>query len=225
MAHKLPRKSTNIDMTAMCDVAFLLLTFFMLATKFKPAEPVVVRTPSSVSEILQPENSLLLTLDKDGHVYLDYDNKEAKKNLIDSVSIQKGLDLSDEEKESFIKGAAIGSSFADLKSYLAMNQDDRKNFPRLGIPLPVNDSAYTTAENELAYWIYQARSAGQAVGKPPRICIKSDAGLAYPGFRKLMNTLTKNDINTFNLLTSLEGVPEGTALYDSRILGNNTPGK
>ncbi len=42
---KMPRKSTLIDMTAMCDVAFLLLTFFMLATKFKPDEPVAVVTP------------------------------------------------------------------------------------------------------------------------------------------------------------------------------------
>jgi biopolymer transport protein ExbD len=32
---KMPRKGTTVDMTAMCDVAFLLLTFFMLATKFK----------------------------------------------------------------------------------------------------------------------------------------------------------------------------------------------
>ncbi len=35
---KIPRKSTTIDMTAMCDVAFLLLSFFILATKFKPPE-------------------------------------------------------------------------------------------------------------------------------------------------------------------------------------------
>ena len=38
---KLPRKSTNIDMTAMCDVAFLLLSFFILATKFKPPEALI----------------------------------------------------------------------------------------------------------------------------------------------------------------------------------------
>ena len=43
---KLPRKSTNIDMTAMCDVAFLLLSFFILTTKFKPAEAIAVETPS-----------------------------------------------------------------------------------------------------------------------------------------------------------------------------------
>ena len=31
---KIPRKSTAVDMTAMCDVAFLLLTFFMLTSNF-----------------------------------------------------------------------------------------------------------------------------------------------------------------------------------------------
>ena len=81
--HKLPRKSTHIDMTAMCDVAFLLLTFFMLATKFKPDEPVVVKTPSSISDIIMPENSILLTVDPSGKVFFDYDNKKAKAILID----------------------------------------------------------------------------------------------------------------------------------------------
>ena len=63
---KVPRKSTSIDMTAMTDVAFLLLTFFMLATKFKPDEPVVVDTPSSVSQIKLPETDIMqLTIDKE----------------------------------------------------------------------------------------------------------------------------------------------------------------
>ncbi len=32
---KIARKSTAVDMTAMCDVAFLLLSFFILTTKSK----------------------------------------------------------------------------------------------------------------------------------------------------------------------------------------------
>ncbi len=68
---KLPRKSTNIDMTAMCDVAFLLLSFFILATKFKPPEALSVITPSSVSTKTAPEKDVVLvTIDKDGKVYL-----------------------------------------------------------------------------------------------------------------------------------------------------------
>jgi hypothetical protein len=43
---KIPRKSTTIDMTAMCDVAFLLLSFFILATKQKPPEVLTVSPPS-----------------------------------------------------------------------------------------------------------------------------------------------------------------------------------
>ena len=67
---KLPRKSTNIDMTAMCDVAFLLLSFFILATKQKPPEAVTVVAPSSVSHEAAPEKSILTTLTKDGKVFL-----------------------------------------------------------------------------------------------------------------------------------------------------------
>ncbi|MFM2193085.1 MAG: hypothetical protein RLZZ118_2042, partial [Bacteroidota bacterium] len=110
MAHKLPRKSTNVDMTAMCDVAFLLLTFFMLATKFKPAEPVVVRTPTSVANVPQPDNSILITIDKDGKMYMDFDNKDAKVDLINKVNTEKNLGLSEAEKQSFITGSAIGAS-------------------------------------------------------------------------------------------------------------------
>jgi biopolymer transport protein ExbD len=211
MANKIPRQSTNIDMTAMCDVAFLLLTFFMLATKFKPDEPVAVRTPSSVSEIIIPDNSVLLTLDSTGRIFFDYDNKDAKKILIDSINIQKNLGLTDEEKNSFVNGSSIGASFAEMKSFLGMTTDERKN-GATGIPC---DTSFAIATNELAYWVYSARVAGASISKPVQICIKSDAGLNFPGFKNVLTTLTKNKINTFNLLTSLEGVPEGTDLYKS----------
>jgi len=39
-AVKVKRMGIAIDMTPLVDVAFLLLTFFMLTTKFKPQEEV-----------------------------------------------------------------------------------------------------------------------------------------------------------------------------------------
>lgn len=208
--HKLPRKSTHIDMTAMCDVAFLLLTFFMLATKFKPDEPVVVRTPSSISEIPQPENSILLTVDPQGRVYFDYDNKKAKRMLIETVSREKQLGLSESQMTTFVNGASFGLPFNQMRAYLDIPPMDQKQYAFTGIPI---DTSYVAETNELGYWVQAARFAGQEEGHPPRICIKCDAATAYPRVKDVIKTLTRNKIDRFNLLTSLEAVPEGTAAW------------
>ena len=55
---KIKRKSTFVDMTAMTDVAFLLLTFLLLTANFLKQEAVVVSAPSSVSEIKIPETNI-----------------------------------------------------------------------------------------------------------------------------------------------------------------------
>lgn len=211
--HKLPRKSTNIDMTAMCDVAFLLLTFFMLATKFKPDEPVIVKTPSSTSDIILPDNSILLTVDPQGRVFFDYDNKKAKKDLINAVNEAKQLNLTEEEKLSFVNGASFGLPFDQMKTYLAIPPMDQKKYQFTGIPI---DTSYVAETNELGFWIQEARKAGVSNDKNPIICIKSDASTPYPKVRDVIKTLTKNDITTFNLLTSLEAIPPGTELYAER---------
>lgn len=52
-------KGPRLDMTAMVDVAFLLLTFFMLTTQFKAPAPVEVVLPSSNTEIKLPGTNIL----------------------------------------------------------------------------------------------------------------------------------------------------------------------
>ena len=107
---KVPRKSTNIDMTAMCDVAFLLLSFFILTTKFKPSEALTVVTPKSVStKPVNTKNSVLIILDKDGKAYFSVsdDNPAEKGDIIDYVDQQKSLGLGAAEKNAFKRSASF----------------------------------------------------------------------------------------------------------------------
>lgn len=214
MAHKVPRKSTMIDMTAMCDMAFLILSFFILAATARPEEPVQVTTPSSVSNYIIPDSCIVLTLNKEGKVFMDFSFPEAKKSLIEKVNAEKNLNLTAEEMDNFKNQASFGVPLNQIKGYLSLSKEDRKAFPPLGIPV---DTSAEVTKNELAYWIYNARVAGAelADGKSPKICIKSDGGLKYPGFKELMSTLTRNKIYNFNLLTAAEGIPAGSALAES----------
>ena len=58
---KAPKGSPSIDMTPMVDLAFLLVTFFMLSASFRSSEPVDVDIPTSISDKIIPENVLLIT--------------------------------------------------------------------------------------------------------------------------------------------------------------------
>ena len=72
---KKARVSVRVDMTPMVDVAFLLLTFFMLTTQFRPPEEVQISLPSSHSAIKLPESKvMLISIGKDDRVFLGFDS-------------------------------------------------------------------------------------------------------------------------------------------------------
>ena len=204
---KLPRKSTHIDMTAMCDVAFLLLTFFMLATKFKPEEPVVVKTPSSISDIQLPDvDIMLLTVDSKGRIFFSVDNKVKRRDLIDDLNTNNNLNLTDVEKTAFSIDASEGIPFSQLKAYLNATPDERKIMNTNTTGIPVDTTVYSP-QNELAQWIKSARNTNPKL----RICIKADGDASYPSVSKIIKTLEGWKIFKFNLITNLKGIPPGTA--------------
>jgi len=63
-------------MTPLVDIAFLLLTFFMLTTQFKPQEEVTIILPSSHSEFKLPESDVMMvTIAEDGRLFLGLDSQ------------------------------------------------------------------------------------------------------------------------------------------------------
>jgi biopolymer transport protein ExbD len=72
---KKARVAVKIDMTPMVDVAFLLLTFFMLTTQFRPPEEVQIVLPASHSAFKLPESKvMLITISKDDRIFLGFDS-------------------------------------------------------------------------------------------------------------------------------------------------------
>jgi biopolymer transport protein ExbD len=191
---KVPRKSTSVDMTAMTDVAFLLLTFFMLATKFKPDEPVMVDTPSSVSEIKLPETDILMiTVDKDGRVFFGMDNQEKRGELLDKIAKKYNMTFTPQQRQEFSLVSAFGVPIKNLPQYLDLSADERKNFPAPGIP---SDSL----NNELGDWILQARYTNPKL----RVAIKGDGDANLPVVKQVISTLQDKKVNRFNFITTLE---------------------
>lgn len=76
------RQGVLIDMTPLVDVAFLLLTFFMLTTQFKPQEEVTIELPSSNSQFKLPESDVMtILLAKDGRIFLGVDSQRLRGRL------------------------------------------------------------------------------------------------------------------------------------------------
>ncbi len=76
------RVGVRIDMTPMVDVAFLLLTFFMLTTQFRPPEDVQVILPESHSKFKLPESDvMIITINKEGKIYLGVDSQMLRVKL------------------------------------------------------------------------------------------------------------------------------------------------
>jgi biopolymer transport protein ExbD len=216
---KIARKSTTVDMTAMCDVAFLLLSFFILTTKFKPSEAVPVNTPNSVAAKIAPEKDLvMISLNKDGKVFLSVgDSKsdlEKKQTIIEQVNQTRNLGLSPAEIAALVKAPFIGVPLAQLKQQAAL---DSKQMTGEALPgITVKDST----NNEMMDWMSAVASAYAGASKAGfNLLLKGDNVAKYPAFKNIIASFKKNDFFKFQMVTNPESVPSGTELWKANQKG------
>lgn len=195
-------------MTPMVDLAFLLVTFFMLTTKFAPEESVVVDTPSSISEIKLPENNVItLTVDKNKRVFFGVDAKQTKIQALQRVGAKYGVNFTAAQAKEFGDLPNFGLPIGQLASYLNMDKEARKqvNKDQPGVPLD-------SLNNQLVDWVIAARAANQAIFKKPTyIAIKGDGNADVPTVQQVIKVLQEKDINRFNLITDMENKPVAAA--------------
>lgn len=197
-------------MTAMCDVAFLLLSFFILTTKFKPAEAVDVSPPSSVASKAAPQtDAFTVSLDKQGRVFLDMSD-DMKGDVIDELSTSRNLNLSSDDKKYFKMSTFVGVSLAQLNQFTRLTPEQLKTTNLTGIPVD-------STNNELQSWINAAANAKK--GSKINWLIKGDNNAKYPAFKGVIDAFKKNEIFKYQLVTNAEDVPAGSELYKKNMAG------
>lgn len=207
---KVPRKSTVIDMTAMCDVAFLLLTFFILTAKFKPNEPIVVDTPASVADKKLPDDKVMtISVDKKGRIFFGVDNIQVRGKILDRVAADKKLSITPEQRKKFQNIASFGVPMAELPKFLTLDMSQHTD-PNVQKGIPI-DTTNKYQRSELTEWIQYSRLAYKEVtNSAPFVAVKADYDVNYPVVQDIINTLQspRVKINKFNLVTNLEKKPQ-----------------
>ena len=215
----------SLDMTPMVDLAFLLVTFFMLTASFRMAERVTVDPPSSIGKVTLPDNHIMVTIDNDGRVFFGISNTTAKINALRSMAQKYKVSFTPEQEKKFTGLPSFGVDIKDLPRYINASENERSGFqPQKGVP---NDSlnnpqlkdwiAFAGREAVLAY--NEAKEKAETSGQDfkaekPRYAIKCDGKPKYILVKDVVKTFTDLKIYQFNLITSLEG--GGTVLDEGK---------
>ena len=185
-------------MTAMCDVSFLLLTFFMLTSKFRPPEAVPVDVPNSRSQI-KLDKVMTITVDREGAAYFALTETSDRELLLERMlKKHPEIKLSENQKRAFKGLDMFGFSLREMPAVLNLNPEQYKAYKQRGIP---KDSA----NNELYEWVLQSRYVDPRL----KIAIKGDQDASIKDIKLVINTLTERvKIHKMNLITTLAGSSE-----------------
>ncbi|MBX2949453.1 MAG: biopolymer transporter ExbD [Crocinitomicaceae bacterium] len=218
-----PKSAPAIDMTPMVDLAFLLVTFFMLSANFRTDEVVQVDTPSSISEMTMPENVVLITVDQGGRVYFGISGKEeAKQNLLKRMSEKYKVPFSPEQITTFGSLTDFGCTIQEMPAFLNMSSEERKRFVAEGKTMAIPTDS---TNNQLKDWINFGNIEMLAVGEKayfdakdrglepninefkPKFVLKVDGKAEYLYAKKVIETFRDLKLSNLNFITSLEADP------------------
>lgn len=207
---KIKRGSTTVDMTAMCDVAFLLLTFFILAAQFKPSEAIEVTPPNSVSNKHAPQKDFFnVTIDKENKIYIDMDDA-IKGDVLEELGKERNVTFSPADIKAFQQSTFIGVPISQLNQFTRLTAEQIAKTKLPGVPAD-------STNNELQAWISAAKAV--SLGKKLNFLIKGDDASKYTAFKSVIDAFKKNDEYKYNLITNAEDVPPGTELYRKNMEG------
>lgn len=198
---KMSKKATAVDMTAMCDVAFLLLTFFILTATAKQPEIVPVETPNSTVQVKLPDTDLaIVTIADSGKVFFGVKAPNVREKTLELIGKQYNIQFTPEESKRFGLMEEFGVPVNQLKGIIGMTSTERNaDGLQKGIP-------HDSLNDQLTEWVKAARNANAEVNEQQlNFAIKGDAKEQFPEIKKVIDILQKQQVNKFNLVTGLRG--------------------
>ena len=189
------RHGVVTDMTAMCDVAFLLLTFFILTTEFKQPDVEDIVTPSSISKskLTEGDNTMTISVTKDGRYYFSPTNNPSQRvELLEKMGEKYNITFTEQEKTAFQNTQFVGVPVAQLKAFLQLPEDQRKKY-KGSIPM---DSANT----QLVEWVQN----NAKINREAKLAVKGDGGASYDKLKVLFEGLRDIEFYKFVLVTTEE---------------------
>lgn len=172
---KIKKKDTFIDMTAMSDVTVLLLTFFMLTSTFVKKEPVKVTTPASVSEIKIPETNILqILIDPDGKVFMSLDKQQDMQAVLESMGSEYGIKFTPEQEKKFMISPTFGVNIRSMQKFLDLSDNERDEILKSqGIPCDSTDNQFKSWVRNARIANSDLRIAIKADATTPYMVIKN----------------------------------------------------
>ncbi len=203
----------SLDMTPMVDLAFLLVTFFMLTAKFRNMEPIDADPPASTSLTQLPEKVMLITIDTAGRAYYDISGRGVREKLINRMMVRyPGLKMTQDQIDNFSKMGTFGQPIELLPQYISGDDDLKAALDKVGKGIPLDST-----NNQLGDWIQegyyafmddateQGLTKEQLKQEGLRYAIKADANTDYSKVEKVIDVFRDKQIFQFNMVTNLEG--------------------
>ncbi|MDP5172205.1 MAG: biopolymer transporter ExbD [Bacteroidia bacterium] len=224
MSKKPKRGAPAIDMTAMVDVAFLLLTFFILTTtSFREEQKLEVDMPSSHVDSEIPASKMMVIsvgprkgspaepTEDDMAIFVSYSDEGTRDKVVRFMEEKLAADypdlnlkFSEEGKKYFSTVSEFGVPLLQMQKWLNATYDEQKEWPMPGISAKVTDSTkigdYLYNGNDLQELVFWGRRADPQM----RFAIKGDGTVPYPVIYNIISTLQDYNVNTFSLITDME---------------------